>query len=85
MLSGSYQGNFLLQLMVKDLVIAARVAGDSGAFAPMAGEVLGHWRQALEALGPAADHTEVARFVADRSGASLQGASAKAATPNSQP
>jgi len=66
-LSGSYQGNFLLPLMVKDLGIAAGLARETEADAPMAAQVLALWQQALQALGPAADHTEVARLVAERS------------------
>lgn len=71
MLTGTFQGNFLLQLMVKDLGIAAALARETQADAPMTAEVLAHWREALNALGPAADHTEVARLVAERSGTSL--------------
>lgn len=70
-LSGTYQGNFLLQLMVKDLGIAQRLAVDSAAVAPMAAEVLCHWQAALASLGPGADHTEVAKFIAAQSAAVL--------------
>jgi 3-hydroxyisobutyrate dehydrogenase len=70
-LTGTYQGNFLLSLMVKDLGIAAGLARETDADAPMALEVLSHWQQALAELGPRADHTEVARLVAQRSGISL--------------
>ncbi len=70
-LSGTYQGHFLMQLMVKDLGIAATLAQQTGAHAPMASEVLAHWREALAALGDGADHTEAARYVAARSGTTL--------------
>jgi len=70
-LSGSYAGNFLLQLMVKDLGIAAALARETEADAPMAAQVLAHWQQALQDLGERADHTEVARLVASRSGTQL--------------
>ena len=72
-LSGSYAGNFLLQLMVKDLGIAAELAQETGADAPMTAQVLAHWQQALRELGAAADHTEVARLVAQRSATRLDG------------
>lgn len=71
-LSGSYQGNFLLPLMVKDLGIAAGLARETEADAPMAAQVLALWQQALQALGPTADHTEVARLVAERSHTQLK-------------
>ena len=70
-LSGSYAGNFLLQLMVKDLGIAAGLARETGADAPMTAQVLAHWQQALQELGAEADHTEVARLVAQRSATRL--------------
>lgn len=70
-LSGSYQGNFLLQLMVKDLLIAASLARDNAVPAPMATLVVQQWSEALAALGAAADHTEVARIVAQRAGINL--------------
>lgn len=66
-LSGSYQGNFLLPLMVKDLGIAAGLARETEADAPLAAQVLALWQQALQTLGTTADHTEVARLVAERS------------------
>lgn len=75
-LSGSYAGNFLLQLMVKDLGIARGLVTDTGAHAPMALELLVLWQQALDSLGAAADHTEVARYVAQMSGATLDSSSA---------
>lgn len=70
-LSGSYQGNFLLQLMVKDLRIAASLARDNAVPAPMATLVVQQWGEALAALGAGADHTEVARIVAQRAGINL--------------
>jgi 3-hydroxyisobutyrate dehydrogenase len=70
-LTGTYQGNFPLRLMVKDLGIAAGLARETEAAAPMALEVLSHWQEALAALGAEADHTEVARLVAQRAGTSL--------------
>jgi 3-hydroxyisobutyrate dehydrogenase len=62
-LSGSYQGNFLLSLMAKDLGIAAQLANQTAQNAPLTGLVEQLWAQASQALGPQADHTEVARWV----------------------
>jgi 3-hydroxyisobutyrate dehydrogenase len=70
-LSGSFAGRFGLALMVKDLGIAAELMRSSEAHAPLAQQVQACWADALAALGSGADHTEVARFVAERSNTRL--------------
>lgn len=71
-LSGSYQAQFLLKLMVKDLGIAANLAAQAKAPTPLTEQVVQLWGQALEDLGPQADHTEVARLVSQRIGVDLR-------------
>jgi 3-hydroxyisobutyrate dehydrogenase len=70
-LSGNYQGNFLLQLMVKDLGIAVRLACEHQAVSPLATHTFELWQGALRELGDQADHTEVARWIAQKSGTLL--------------
>lgn len=71
-LTGSYQAQFLLKLMVKDLGIAANLAAQAKAPTPLTEQVVQLWGQALEDLGPQADHTEVARLVSQRIGVDLR-------------
>lgn len=64
-LSGSYDSGFSLDLMVKDLGIALTVAHTTQTPSPLSEEVRARCAAAQDALGPGADHTEVARWVQD--------------------
>jgi 3-hydroxyisobutyrate dehydrogenase len=70
-LSGSFDGRFALPLMVKDLGIAAELAQEAGGTASLTAAVHALWAQALQSLGENSDHTEAARFVAERAGVRL--------------
>lgn len=68
-LSGKYNAGFGLDLMVKDLGIALGMDKDDTArFSRLCLET---WRTASESLGKGADHTELAKYVAQRSGVLL--------------
>lgn len=67
-LTGAYDSGFSLDLMVKDLGIAMGIAETTDTPAPLSREVLDRCADAREALGPGADHTEVARWVQDVTG-----------------
>jgi 3-hydroxyisobutyrate dehydrogenase len=62
-LSGTFASGFSLDLMVKDLGIAAGVAHESGVRTLLADQCVEMWRAAQQALGPGRDHTEMARWV----------------------
>ncbi|MGW4033427.1 NAD(P)-dependent oxidoreductase [Streptomyces sp. NPDC004838] len=66
-LSGAYDSNFRLDLMVKDLKTAQAVAAAGGAAAPFTDACVDLWEQALDSLGPdddrGHDHTEIARYI----------------------
>lgn len=62
-LSGGFGAGFAIGLMAKDLATAAALAEGVGVAAPLAAEMARRWRAAAEALGPAADHTEIARTI----------------------
>lgn len=69
-LSGDYKkAAFALDLMAKDIRAAAELADELDL--PMAGLTAARdlWRDASADLGPGADHTEIHRFIARRSGA----------------
>lgn len=68
-LPGTYDSGFALRLMLKDVGIAVSLARSVGGAAPLAEETVRLWSQAAAALPADADHTEVARWVAERSGA----------------
>ena len=70
-LSGSHAGGFLLDLMVKDLGIAASLADVMRVEAPLSSACVTAWRSAAASLGRGADHTEIARLVAGRAGVSF--------------
>ncbi|CAM4112126.1 NAD(P)-dependent oxidoreductase [Bordetella muralis] len=63
-LSGKYNAGFGLELMVKDLGIALGL--DENHTAEFSQLCLKTWRAAAESLGKGADHTELAKFVAQR-------------------
>lgn len=62
-LSGSFASGFSLDLMVKDIGIAASVARETGTPTVLAGHCLALWQQAQQALGRGHDHTEMARWI----------------------
>jgi len=63
-LSGKYNAGFGLELMVKDLGIALGL--DENHTAEFSQLCLKTWRAAAESLGKGADHTELAKFIAQR-------------------
>jgi 3-hydroxyisobutyrate dehydrogenase len=62
-LSRSFASGFSLDLMVKDLSIAAGVAEHTATPTVLAQTCLELWRQAQTALGRGCDHTEMARWL----------------------
>lgn len=72
-LSGSYGGGFLLELMAKDLGIAMDLAHSVGVDAPLSDLTERLWSAANEALGKGADHTAIAKVLAERAGLTLEG------------
>lgn len=62
--SGRYASGFALELMAKDLRMAAALARDLEADAPGLGACAALYEKALEELGAGADHTEVMRVIA---------------------
>ena len=63
MLSGSFGSGFSLALMAKDLRTAADLADQLSVAAPLSRLNADLWTDAQSALTPAADHTEMYRFV----------------------
>ena len=66
LLSGSFASGFSMALMAKDLRTAADLADQLGIGAAGASDAAALWADALSALGKAADHTEIYRFLAAR-------------------
>ncbi|MFE9689575.1 NAD(P)-dependent oxidoreductase [Micromonospora sp. NPDC005806] len=66
-LPGTFDSGFALRLMLKDMRIAADLARQVGLPSELGEAAIEHWARADQRLGPGADHTEVARCVADRS------------------
>jgi 3-hydroxyisobutyrate dehydrogenase len=62
-LPGTFNSGFALQLMVKDMDIAVQLAKQVGTPSALGAEALELWRRAAKDLPPAADHTEVARWL----------------------
>jgi len=67
-LSGKYDSGFALALMSKDIGIAAGLAESLGLDSPGLAQSNALWAEALEALGPQADHTEIFKAIAARNG-----------------
>jgi 3-hydroxyisobutyrate dehydrogenase len=61
----TYDSGFTVGLMLKDIRIAASLAGEVGAPVTLGGKAVELWAQAEAALGGQADHTEIARWVRD--------------------
>jgi 3-hydroxyisobutyrate dehydrogenase len=64
--SRTYDSGFTAGLMVKDLRIALDLATAVGAPRGHAERTLALWSRAVDALGSAADHTEIARWLRER-------------------
>ena len=61
-LSRAFDSGFGLDLMAKDLGIAADMAREAGVVAPFSALCAQLWGSAANVLGPGRDHTEMARF-----------------------
>ena len=66
-LSGSFASGFAMALMAKDLRLAADLAERLGVDAQGVEAAAALWANASSELGKAADHTEIYRFLAQRS------------------
>jgi 3-hydroxyisobutyrate dehydrogenase len=66
-LPGTYDSGFGLRLMLKDMKIATQLARDTGTPSVLGEQAVGLWSAAAEGLDPAADHTEVARWIREKS------------------
>jgi 3-hydroxyisobutyrate dehydrogenase len=64
MLSGRYDSGFALALMAKDLGIAMTLGAQVGSPMRLGEAVRAMWDEAAAGLGPAADHTEINRWLA---------------------
>ena len=62
-LNGKFNSGFALGLMAKDLTLAMEVAQACDVPAELGHATLELWKKAERAVGGAADHTEIARFV----------------------
>ena len=62
----TYDSGFGLRLMLKDMRIALQLEQDAGVPARLGEAAVAAWAAAAEDLPPAADHTEIARWRADR-------------------
>ncbi|MES2171999.1 MAG: NAD(P)-dependent oxidoreductase [Actinomycetota bacterium] len=61
-----YDSGFGLRLMLKDMKIAVQLAEQSGAPTQLGEDAVALWQQASDGLEPGADHTEIARWLAER-------------------
>jgi 3-hydroxyisobutyrate dehydrogenase len=64
MLSGRYDSGFALALMAKDLGIAMTLGSQVGSPMRLGDALRTMWEEAADALGAAADHTEMHRWLA---------------------
>ncbi len=70
-LSRAFDSGFAMRLMVKDLTTATELGRALGV-EPALGELCRSlWAQTADRLGPAADHTEIARLAEERAGVEL--------------
>jgi len=58
-----FTSGFSLALMAKDIRTADDLAHQIGVNAPLADQVAALWDAAMQALGPAADHVEIGRYL----------------------
>jgi 3-hydroxyisobutyrate dehydrogenase len=68
MVSEAYNSGFAMNLMAKDIGIAADLAADLGLDMAELALMARLWREASQALGPDADHTAMHRFVGEKAG-----------------
>lgn len=66
-LNEAYDSGFGLRLMLKDMRIAVGLAEQVGAPSRLGADAVDLWSRASSTLPPTADHTEVARWLRDRS------------------
>lgn len=59
----NYTSGFSLALMAKDIRTADELAHQIGIAVPLADQVAALWDEAMKALGPAADHVEIGRYL----------------------
>lgn len=71
-LSRTFDAGFTLDLMVKDLATATRLAGDTGTPSPLSALVSELFATALDELPPGADHTRIVEWVEERTGCRLE-------------
>ena len=67
-LPGTFDSGFALGLMLKDIRIALGLAEATGAPSALAARTVELWTEAAAALGPAADHTEIVRWLRQERG-----------------
>ena len=65
-LPGTYGAGFGIGLLVKDIHIALDLAASTSVPTRHAAATVALWDEALAALGPTADHTEIARWLRER-------------------
>ena len=65
-LTDRFDSGFGLRLMLKDIQIATNLAREMGTPALLGEAAVAYWAQAADALGEDADHTEIAKWVAQR-------------------
>ena len=70
----TYDSGFAFGLMVKDMHIATSLAHDLGMPIALGDAVVQQWELAAQDLAPGADHTELARWLRERSSAALPAA-----------
>jgi 3-hydroxyisobutyrate dehydrogenase len=67
-LPGTFDSGFALGLMLKDIRIALGLAEATGAPSALAARTVELWTEAAAVLGPAADHTEIVRWLRQERG-----------------
>ncbi len=65
-LTDRFDSGFGMRLMLKDIQIAVNLAREMGTPALLGEAAVEYWAQAADALGEDADHTEIAKWVAQR-------------------
>ncbi|ASR36908.1 3-hydroxyisobutyrate dehydrogenase [Prauserella marina] len=67
-LPGGYDSGFALRLMLKDMRIAADLSRAVGVEPVLGDDAISRWAAAADELAADADHTEIARWIADHAG-----------------
>jgi 3-hydroxyisobutyrate dehydrogenase len=67
-LPGTFDSGFALGLMLKDIRIALGLAEATGTPSALAARTVELWAEAAASLGPAADHTEIVRWLRQERG-----------------